>query len=64
MTRTSVEDLVLGHVLDGKRRGRSDGGGAEGRLGSPKERRSRALLRNAAAPRMTVSAFRPELARR
>ncbi len=51
MTRTSVEDLVLGHVLDGKRRGRSGGGGAEGRLGSPKERRSRALLRNAAAPR-------------
>lgn len=51
MTRTSVEELVLGHVLDGKRRGRSGGGGAEGRLGSPKERRSRALLRNAAAPR-------------
>lgn len=51
MTRTSVEDLVLGHVLDGKRQGRSGGGGAEGRLGSPKERRSRALLRNAAAPR-------------
>ena len=51
MTRTSVEDLVLGHVLDGKRRGRSGGGGAEGRLGSPKERRSRALLRNAATPR-------------
>jgi len=51
MTRTSVEDLVLGHVLDGKRRGRSGGGGAEGRLGSPKERRARALLRNAAAPR-------------
>lgn len=51
MSSTSVEDLVLGHVLDGKRRGRSGGGGAEGRLGSPKERRSRALLRNAAAPR-------------
>ncbi|MDP1575912.1 MAG: relaxase/mobilization nuclease domain-containing protein, partial [Cypionkella sp.] len=51
MTRPSVEDRVLGHVLDGKRRGRSGGGGAEGRLGSPKERRSRALLRNAAAPR-------------
>lgn len=50
MTRASLEDLVLGHVLDGKRRGRP-GGGAEGRLGSPKERRSRALLRNAAAPR-------------
>ncbi len=50
MTSTSVEDLVLGHVLDGKRRGRS-GGGAEGRLGSPKERRSRALLRNATSPR-------------
>ncbi len=51
MSRASLEDLVLGHVLDGKRRGRSGGGGAEGRLGSPKERRSRALLRNAAAPR-------------
>lgn len=50
MTSTSVEDLVIGHVLDGKRRGRS-GGGAEGRLGSPKERRSRALLRNATSPR-------------
>ena len=51
MTRTSVEDLVLGHVLDGKRRGRSGSSGAEGRLGSPKERCARALLRNAAAPR-------------
>lgn len=50
MTRASVEDLVLGHVLDGKRWGRSGGAGAEGRLGSPKERRARALLRNAAAP--------------
>ena len=28
MTRDSVEDLVLGHVLDGKRRGRGGGGGA------------------------------------
>lgn len=51
MTRASVEDLVLGHVLDGKRRGRTGDGGAAGRLGSAKERRSRALLRNAAAPR-------------
>jgi hypothetical protein len=51
MSRMSVEDLVLGHVLDGKRRGRSGGDGVKGRLGSPKERRSRALLRNAVAPR-------------
>jgi hypothetical protein len=51
MTRDSVEDLVLGHVLDGKRRGRGGGGGASGRLGSPKERRVRGLLRNASTPR-------------
>ena len=51
MSSTSVEDLVLGHVLDGKRRGQSGGGGADVRLGSPKERRSRALLRNPTAPR-------------
>ncbi|MGQ0563555.1 MAG: relaxase/mobilization nuclease domain-containing protein [Gemmobacter sp.] len=47
---TSVEDLVLGHVLDSKRSGRG-GGDASGRLGSPKERRTRGLLRNAGAPR-------------
>lgn len=51
MTRDSVEDLVLGHILDGKRRGRGGGGGASGRLGSPKERRTRGLLRNASTPR-------------
>jgi type IV secretion system T-DNA border endonuclease VirD2 len=51
MTSASVEDLVLGHVLESKRRSRGGGGGAEGRLGSVKERRTRGLLRNAGAPR-------------
>lgn len=46
---TSVEDLVLGHVLDARRRGR--GGGASGQLGSTRERQTRALLRNAGGPR-------------
>ncbi|PZQ96173.1 MAG: hypothetical protein DI533_17205 [Cereibacter sphaeroides] len=47
---TSVEDILLGHVLDGRRRGRG-GGGVDGRLGTPAERRTRALLRNAGGPR-------------
>lgn len=51
MTGSSVEDLVLGHVLDGKRRGRAGGGAGGGWLGSAKERRTRGLLRNAGAPR-------------
>jgi type IV secretion system T-DNA border endonuclease VirD2 len=51
MTSASVEDLVLGHVLESKRRSRGGGGGAEGRLGSARERRTRGLLRNAGAPR-------------
>ncbi len=52
MTRSpSVEDLVLGHVLDDRRRGRGGGDGASSHLGSRKERQSRALLRNAGGPR-------------
>jgi hypothetical protein len=52
MTRApSVEDLVLGHVLDERRRGRGGGDGASSRLGSPKQRLTRALLRNAGGPR-------------
>jgi type IV secretion system T-DNA border endonuclease VirD2 len=51
MTSPSVEDLVLGHLLEGKLRSRGAGSGAEGRLGSVKERRTRGLLRNAGAPR-------------
>lgn len=58
MTGASVEDLVLGHVLDGKRRGRGGGSGATGRLGSPKERRARGLLRNAGAPRSWQSVIK------
>ncbi len=58
MTAPSVEDLVLGHVLDGKRRGRGATGGAEGRLGSPKERRTRGLLRNASTPRSWQSVIK------
>lgn len=58
MTGASVEDLVLGHVLDGKRRGRGGGSGATGRLGSPKERRTRGLLRNAGAPRSWQSVIK------
>jgi type IV secretion system T-DNA border endonuclease VirD2 len=49
MTGQSVEDLVLGHVLDGKRRG--GGGGGPDRLGTSGQRRTRGLLRNASAPR-------------
>jgi hypothetical protein len=52
----SVEDLVLGHVLDARRRGR--GGGAMGQLGTPKERQTRALLRNAGGPRGWQSVVR------
>ena len=48
MTGQSVEDLVLGHVLDGKRRG---GRGGADRLGTSGQRRTRGLLRNASAPR-------------
>ncbi|MFN7599138.1 MAG: hypothetical protein ACK5PT_20870, partial [Cereibacter sp.] len=52
MTRSpSVEDLVLGHVLDDRRRGRGGGEGAASRLGKRKERQTRALLRNAGGPR-------------
>jgi hypothetical protein len=52
MTRSpSVEDLVLGHVLDDRRRGRGGGDGASSRLGTRKERQTRALLRNAGGPR-------------
>jgi hypothetical protein len=52
MTRSpSVEDLVLGHVLDDRRRGRGGGEGAASRLGTRKERQTRALLRNAGGPR-------------
>ncbi|MFM7444769.1 MAG: relaxase/mobilization nuclease domain-containing protein, partial [Tabrizicola sp.] len=47
----SVEDLVLGHVLDDRRRGRGGGEGAASRLGTRKERQTRALLRNAGGPR-------------
>ena len=47
----SVEDLVLGHVLDDRRRGRGGGEGAASRLGTRKERQARALLRNAGGPR-------------
>ena len=50
MTVRSVEDLVLGHVLDGKRRG-GGGGDSAGRLGTPQQRRTRGLLRNASTPR-------------
>lgn len=49
MTGQTVEDLVLGHVLDGKRRG--GGGGGPDRLGTSGQRRTRGLLRNASAPR-------------
>lgn len=52
MTRSpSVEDLVLGHVLDDRRRGRGGGDGSSSRLGTRKERQTRALLRNAGGPR-------------
>jgi hypothetical protein len=52
MTRApSVEDIVLGHVLDECRRGRGVGDGASSRLGSPQQRLTRALLRNAGGPR-------------
>ena len=47
----SVEDLVLGHVLDDRRGGRGGGDGSSSRLGTRKERQTRALLRNAGAPR-------------
>jgi len=50
----SVEDLVLGHVLDSRGRG----GGASGQLGTPRERQTRALLRNAGAPRGWQSVVR------
>ena len=50
MTTESIEDLVLGHVLDGKRRG-GGGGDGNGRLGSPQQRHTRGLLRNASTPR-------------
>lgn len=50
MTTPSVEDLVLGHLLEGKRRG-GGGIGSGGRLGTPQQRRTRGLLRNASAPR-------------
>ena len=50
MTTASIEDLVLGHVLDGKRRG-GGGGGGGGRLGSAQQRHTRGLLRNASTPR-------------
>ena len=50
MSDASVQDLVLGHVLDARRRGRAGDGGT-GRLGTPRERRTRGLLRNAGAPR-------------
>lgn len=50
MTGQSVEDLVLGHVLEGKRRG-GGGGDGPGRLGTSGQRRTRGLLRNASAPR-------------
>jgi type IV secretion system T-DNA border endonuclease VirD2 len=58
MTGSSVEDLVLGHVLDAKRRGRGGGAAGGGRLGSPKERRTRGLLRNAGAPRSWQSVIK------
>lgn len=52
MTRSpSIEDLVLGHVLDDRRRGRGGGDSASSRLGTRKERQTRALLRNAGGPR-------------
>jgi type IV secretion system T-DNA border endonuclease VirD2 len=50
VTTPSVEDLVLGHILEGKRRG-GGGSGDGGRLGTPQQRRTRGLLRNASAPR-------------
>lgn len=50
MTTSSAEDLVLGHILEGKRRG-GGGSGDGGRLGTPQQRRTRGLLRNASAPR-------------
>ena len=56
MTRSSVEDLVLGHVLDGKRRG--GGGGGDGRLGTQAQRRTRGLLRNASTPRSWQSVIK------
>ncbi|OZA13240.1 MAG: hypothetical protein B7Y02_06310 [Rhodobacterales bacterium 17-64-5] len=58
MTGASVEDLVLGHVLDEKRRGRGGGSGATGRLGSLKDRRTRGLLRNASTPRSWQSVIK------
>ena len=52
MTRSpAVEDLVLGHVLDDRRRGRGGGDGSSSRLGTRKQRQTRALLRNAGGPR-------------
>ena len=56
MTRSSVEDLVLGHVLDSKRRG--GGGGGDGRLGTQAQRRTRGLLRNASTPRSWQSVIK------
>lgn len=50
MSGSSIEDLVLGHVLETRRRV-GGGGGGSGRIGSARTRRARALLRNAAAPR-------------
>lgn len=51
MTGAGVEDLVLGHLLDARRRGRGGGSEGGGRLGSARQRHSRGLLRNAGAPR-------------
>ena len=46
----SIEDVVLGHVLDDKRT-RRGGAGTSGRLGSTGQRARRALTRNATTPR-------------
>lgn len=51
MTGAGVEDLVLGHLLDARRRGRGGASEGGGRLGSARQRHSRGLLRNAGAPR-------------